>query len=917
MHHRIALLASTLALCCPSASVFGVEPTGQAKPQREVDGRRVLIENDLGALAWRSIGPANMGGRVGAIAISASNPKTWFVGYATGGLWKTTNRGVTYSPVFDKEETSSIGAIGIADAPATWPGWADEEDAAKAKGADAPDRAKDGIAKIVWVGTGEGNGRNSSSWGNGVYRSTDGGSTFTHLGLDDTHDIPALAVDPRDPDVCYIAGLGHLWGPNAERGVYKTADGGTTWTKSLFIDDATGACDVAVNPSNPDEVFAAMYHRRRTGWSFQSGGPEGGIYRSRDAGQTWTKLTNGLPAQTGRIGLSICRSDPHTIYASVESDVGGKVGDEWNDRSRLGGVYKSTDGGDSWAQMTDFNPRAFYFSRIMADPKDPEHVWMGGWFLYSSTDGGRTFHAGPANIAHVDYHALAVDPNDPDHLLIGNDGGLYISWDGGDKWDFHNTMAVGQFYNIAVDDSDPYRVGGGLQDNGSWIGPSATIRLDNGEFMGRTGSITDRDWTFVYGGDGYRVQFDPTNHDIVYAQYQGGNVARVDLRTGKWWNLKPAAKEGEPRYRFNWNSPYFISPHDPAVLYLAGNHVFRLTDRGDHWTRISPDLSRNDIDQVRTVGSDAETYGTVVSLAESPLRAGVLWAGTDDGRVHTTDDTGASWREVTPPEVDGMYISYITPSAHSERRAYVAVDGHRSNRFGAMILATDDAGASWRRIESDLPADSPVRVILEDPDNENVLYAGNERSAYITIDRGAHWVRLGVDSLPTVPVYDLAIQHREHDIIAATHGRSVWILDDATPLATLTPDTLQEPLHAFPVRPARPRFFMENGDLWSDKMFIANNPLMGAVIQYWLREFAEDEVKVSVKNAAGVELWSGTGPGRAGLNRVVWDLQPEAKKRLPNPNGRPDFVPEGAYTATITVGDLSQSVSITVLAAPE
>ena len=911
--HRTALTVAALALLTATTTLTAADPTAP----REVDGRRVLVESDLASLTWRSIGPANMGGRVAALSICESNPKLWYVGYATGGLWKTTNRGVTYSPVFDKESTSSIGAVAVVDAPQSWPGWAEADDSARAAGDTPADRAKAGIGRIVWVGTGEGNGRNSSSWGNGVYRSTDAGASFTHLGLADVHDIPALAVDPRDPDTCYIAGLGHLWGANAERGIYKTSDGGANWTKALFIDDATGACDVTINPASPDEIFAAMYARRRTGWSFQSGGPEGGIYRSRDAGQTWTKLAGDLPPQTGRIGLSICRADPRTIYASVESDTSGKIADEWNDRSRKGGIYKSTDGGDSWTQMSDFNPRAFYFSRILADPNNCDRVWLGGWYLYLSTDGGATFHAGPANQVHVDFHALAIDPADSDHMIVGNDGGVYVSWDSGEKWDFHNTMAVAQFYNIAVDDSDPYRIGGGLQDNGSWIGPSGTITQDSGDFMGRSGAITNADWEFIFGGDGYRVQFDPTDSNIVYAEWQGGNAARIHLDTGIWWNLRPAAKEGEPRYRFNWNAPLVLSKHDPTVIYLAGNHIFRMTDRGDHWTRISPDLSHNDIDQVRTVGSDAETWATVVSFAESPIDAATLWAGTDDGRIHITRDTGGSWTDVTPAEADGMYIADITASAHDASRAFIAVDGHRSDRFGAMILQTDDGGASWKHIESDLPADSPVRVVIEDPTNADALYAGNERSAYASIDRGAHWVRIGGESLPTVPVYDLAIQPRMRDLIAGTHGRSAWVLDDAGPLAQLTPELMQKPLHVFAPRPAQPKFFKEVGYLWSDKMFIAENPPLGGIVQYWLRGFAEEDVKISIKSAAGDALWSGTGPGRAGLNRAVWDLQPDAKKRLPNPHGRPAFVSAGDYTVTVTVGDHSQSVPLTVLPAPE
>ncbi len=898
---------------CVVAGILAVA-VGSVSAQQSAP-KRQLEPSDLKALSWRSVGPANMGGRVAAIAVAPGQPKTYYIGYATGGLWKTTNAGTTFSPLFDTEATSSIGSVAVVDAPADWPGWDNELDADDPASSDADMRAELGKAKIVWVGTGEGNGRNSSSWGNGVYRSTDSGSSFTQLGLSNTHDIPALAVDPRDPDVCYVAALGHLWGANKERGVYKTTDGGNTWTAVLQIDENTGACDVILDPSDANTVYAAMYSRRRTIGSYQSGGPEGGIYKSTDAGNTWNKLGNGLPPQSGRIGLSVSMSEPGVVMAVIESDAGGSFGGFAN-RSRAGGVFRSEDHGVTWERVSDFAPRPFYFAKIRIDPTDDQRVYLLGWQMYVSDDGGRTFRAGFAKVPHVDFHAMVIDPADPDHLFIGTDGGLYISQDQGATWDFHNHMAVGQFYNIALDNSDPYRIGGGLQDNGTWIGPSETITSDSGSFMGRKGAITNRDWQFIWGGDGFHVAFDPSDPNIVYAESQGGHIGRVNLATGESRNLHPAAKEGEERFRFNWNAPFFISPFNSSTLYLAGNCVFRLTNQGDDWEKISPDLSTRDPDMIMTEGSDAETAGTVVTLAESPVTEGMIWSGTDDGLIHVTKDGGDTWTNVTPDEVDGMYVSRIEPSRFSADTAYAAIDGHRSDFFEPVLLMTENAGRSWRSIAGDLPLHAPPEVVREDPKNPDVLYVGTEHAVYVTINRGEHWVKLNTESLPTVPVDDLKIQTREMDLVAGTHGRSVWVLDDISPISQLTEEIVESPFHVFEPMAGKPKYMLPYGGLWGDRMFLAANPPMGAVITYWLRDYGDDEVNVKIANEAGVTLRTITGTNRRGLNRVVWDLQPEAKQRLGNPHGMEEFVQPGEYKVTVTHGDDSKSVTLTVLPAP-
>lgn len=880
--------------------------TAEAAPQR------TLREDDLRALSWRSVGPANMGGRVAAVAFAPGSGKEWFVGFATGGLWKTTNAGTTYAPVFDKEATGSIGSVAVADAPADWPGWALEE-----KPVPESERAEKGKAKIVWVGTGEGNGRNSSSWGAGVYRSTDGGGEFEAVGLEDSHDIPSLVIDPRNPDVCFVAALGHLWGANETRGVYKTSDGGKSWTASLRIDADTGACAVALSPAQPDTVFAAMYARRRTISSYRSGGPEGGVYRSRDGGVTWEKLTNGLPTRTGRIGLAVHPKKPNIVMAVIESDDGGRVAEAFNDRSRAGGVFRSEDGGDRWERLGDFNPRAFYFSRLLMDPENDQRVYMLGWHLYISDDGGRTFRSGAAKVAHVDYHAIAVSPTDSDQILVGNDGGVYVSYDGAKSWDFHNHLAVGQFYNVSVDDSNPYRIAGGLQDNGSWFGPSDSRQYDDGKFMGREGGITNQHWTFFMGGDGFHVDFDPTDRNIVYAEWQGGNLYRIRLDTNETRYLKPAAKEGEARRRFNWNSPFFVSAHDPSVLYLGGNMVYRLDDRGERWTAISGDLSRlareNPV-AVITEGSEAETAGTVVSLAESARRAGILWAGTDDGLIHVTLDGGGSWRDVTPPEARGFYVAKIEASRHEDGRAYAAVDGHRSDFFDPILLVTDDSGASWRSIAGDLPAGGPVKTVREDPKNPDVLYAGTERALFVSIDRGEHWVKLNGESLPTVAVDDLKIQAREHDLVAGTHGRSIWVLDDASALSQLTPAVVASEFHAFDPLPGRPYYNAPHGGLWSDRMFIAPNPERGTYISFWLRDYTPEGVTVTIKDANDFTVRELKAPGVPGLSRVLWDLMRDESQRIANADGLPEFVAPGRYTVTVSAGEeRSAEVEVEVL----
>ncbi len=875
------------------------------------DNHRVITATDLNSIGWRSIGPANMGGRVAAIALVPGSTTEFYVGYATGGLFKTNNMGTTFSEVFRDKETSSIGAVAVANAPSDWPGWSAQ--AADGDTVAVEDRAEQGRGRIVWVGTGEGNGRNSSSWGHGVYRSTDGGGSFTNVGLAETQNIPRVAVDPLNPDVCYVAAMGHLWGSNPERGLYKTSDGGQTWQHILKVDDEVGACDVVIDPGNPDRVYAALYRARRTPWSFEGMSDKAGIWRSSDAGATWSRLTEGLPVRTGRIGLALVPGNPGQMYATIESDQGGIGRSAWDDRSPAGGLFRSEDGGDSWRRVNELNFRPFYFSRVAVDPENPDRIYMPGWDVAISDDGGKSFRRDGSTEVHVDHHAIVICPDDPDFILLGNDGGLYISHDAAKTWDLLNNLAVGQFYHVDVDMSTPFRVGGGLQDNGSWIGPSA-VKFKSGSDA--KPFILKEDWTAVYGGDGFKVVFDPTDENIIYATSQDGNLGRVDLRTMLTRPLKAAADEGQTKLRWNWDAPFLVSVHDSSVLYHAGNKVFKLTSRGDYWYAISADLTRQETDKIMTEGSAAEAYGTLTALAESPVQQGVLWAGSDDGLIHVTFDDGVHWKNVTPKQVGGLYIAHLEASYQDKDTAYCAIDGHRSDDFAPRVLMTENRGGKWKDITGDLPAGGPVRVVREDPGNPRVLYCGTEFAAYVTFDRGERWLKLGGKSLPTVPVYDMIIQPREHSLVAATHGRSLWIMDGMAALAEL-PEVADEPLHLFPIPTATPQLYGFRGYGGGNRVFRGTPAPSGAVMTYWLRDLPNVGVDITIKNAAGQKVRKLKGGVRPGLNRVTWDLQADPKVRFADPRKTgPVFVDPGTYTVTVSSGDLKAETTVTVTAHP-
>ena len=835
-------------------------------------------------LPWRSIGPAIMGGRIDDFAVVENNPSTIYVGAATGGVWKTTNNGITWSPIFDDQGTGSIGDITI-----------------------APSNPN-----IVWVGSGEANNRQSSSWGNGVYRSLDAGKTWQNMGLKDTQTIGRIVIDPHDPNTVYVAAGGHLWGPNSERGLFKTSDGGKTWAKSLYIDEDTGVTDVAIDLQSPNTLYAAAYQRRRTPWGFNGGGPHSGLYKTVDAGQTWTRLTEGLPeGVTGRIAVDVYRSNPNVVYALIENEKGG--------------VFRSDDQGATWKRMSSTDPRACYYSQVRIDPNNDQRIWVCGAPMYISEDGGKTFNSTFVGKIHTDFHALWIDPSNSNHVLAGCDGGIHFSYDRGRSWNVINTIPLGQFYEVSYDNQKPYWVYGGLQDNGSWSGPSGTLNTEG---------ITNDDWFRTDGGDGFYSVVDTSDPSTVYVESQNGNVSRLEMKTGERRTIKPSPPPGQPEYRFDWNTPIVISPHNNHVIFLGGNRVFRSPDRGDTWTR-SDDLSKKiDRDKIQIMGAlpdkhmlsrndGQETFGEVVTLAESTMKEGLLYAGTDDGNLQVSRDGGKTWTNVTanvPGVPANTYVSRVTPSRFSEGTAYATFDGHRSDDFKPYVYMTTDYGQTWKPLRSNLPDGVTCRVIREHPRNQNLLFLGTEFGAYVSFDRGGRWSRLK-GGLPMVRVDDIQIQPRENDLIVATHGRSIWILDDISALEDMTEEIAHSEFHLFPVRSGTEfRLYNRKSDT-GHAWYSAPNAPYGAVIDYYLKDKPKDEVKITVSDPSGKVVRELKEKADAGINRTEWDLRLEPPLRQePGAEGGEGFfgpprgprAAPGTYSIKVTAGAQSATSSVKV-----
>ena len=820
-------------------------------------------------LKWRNIGPANMAGRVADIEAVEANPAVVFVGAASGGVWKSINAGTTWKPVFTDKPTSSIGDISIFQ--------------------------KD--PNIVWVGTGEECVRNSVSWGDGVYKSTDGGETFVSVGLNETHHISKVLTHPTDPNIVYVAAQGHLWGYNRERGLYKTTDGGKTWrklTNGLPDDDRTGAGDVVMDSVNPNILYASTWARIRKPYTFESGGPNGGLFKSTNGGESWTKLAGGLPTgQLGKIGLTIHRKNPRILSAIVEAP---PAADGQNGR----GIYRSEDAGATWTFMNATADRPFYYNHIQLDPNQPQRLYVMEVPARVSEDGGKTF---PRNLPGIegDFHTMWIDPNNSDRFYIGNDKGASVTYDGGRNFIMFDNMDIGQFYAITADNRDPYWIYGGLQDSGNWGGPSNS-RDYNG--------ILGDHWFKFHSGDGFHTTVDPDDWRTVYTETQNGSVRRLDAtfrQQGKGVTPQTAtivnyaevqAREGAaPQFRSNWSTPLILSPHDSKVLYLGRNYLLRSTDRGESWEIISPDLSTKDAELISgprpAMGErgGAETHATLISVVESPVVAGLIWAGTDDGNVQVTRDAGKTWTNVRPniPNTQvpqGTWVSRVEPSHFEPGTAYVSFDGHRRQDMKPYILKTTDYGKSWTAIASNLPAKYPVYVVKEDLKNPSLLFAGTEFSAYVSIDGGANWRRL--NGLPTVPVHDLVIHPRDNDLIAATHGRAIWILDDITPLQQLTPDVLASDVHLFRNKVATIWNAVSRGATRGHLMFQGRNPLTiaqrppanspselqnSAAVSFYLKDAPAGPVQVEISSMDGARTFTASVPATQGINRYFWPLR--------------------------------------------
>lgn len=797
----------------------------------------------LGDLSWRAIGPAMFAGRVADVAGVPGNPDVLYVGTASSGLYKSTNGGTTFDPVFESGNTLSIGAIAV-----------------------QPDRPD-----IVYVGTGEGAVRNSISFGDGIYKTTDGGRTWMHLGLKETERFSRLAIHPTNTQIVLAAAMGRAFGASQERGVFRSTNGGATWQRTLFVNDTTGASDVAVDPKDPNIVYAGMYDYLRRPWSFRSGGPGSGLYRSADGGTTWTKLTdpalkNGLPGARliGRIGISIHRHNPAIVYALIEAQEDGVL-------------WRSADRGQTWTMVNRerrINNRPFYYTQVRADPVDPNRVYTLAGLFNVSTDGGRTFGQSGGRM-FGDHHALWIDPTNSKRLLSGTDGGFFISNDTARNWDFVNNMPMAQPYHVGVDMAEPYNVLGGFQDHEIWRGPN--------EKWNQVG-VREGDWVRLrYMADGMHAIADPRDPNVIYYNGHFGDITRLDLRNQEERYIQPyppgpaGGGANLEQYRFNWNSPIHMSPSNPDVLYYGGNVLFKTTDRGETWQIISPDLSTNDPEKQKTSGGPistdntrAEFHCTITAIAESPRDPNVVWAGTDDGNVQVTRDGGRTWTNVAP-NIAGApkfsWVSSIAASAADPGTAYVTIDQHRLNDFAPYVFVTNDYGRTWRRIAEGLRG--YAHVVLEDPKASNLVYAGTELGIFASFDKGASWtdLRLG---LPPLAVVDMKVHPRDNDLVIATHARGFYILDDVTPLqqiATSRPVSVT----LFAPTPAVRHVPASDTSVLGNRVWVARNQPYGALISYVLPQPAQG-VELSILDEAGRTVQTFRGPAAAGVNRAVWNL---------------------------------------------
>jgi len=853
--------------------------------KNEDEKKAGMNANTFSGLKFRSIGPGVESGRVMSIAVNPRKKHEFYVGVASGGVWKTVNDGTTWTPLFDGEGSYSIGWVEL-----------DPND-----------------PSVVWVGTGESNSQRSVSYGDGIYRSDDGGKSWKNLGLKKSEHIGRVVIDPRDSKVVYVAASGPLWGPGGDRGLYKTADGGKTWKAVLTISENTGVNDVVMDPSNPDILYASAYQRRRHVFTLIDGGPESAVYKSTDAGATWNKVGSGLPSvDMGRIGLAVSPADPNVVYAAVEAADG------------KGGIFRSSDKGANWEQRNEFDTGAMYYGRIVPDPKNADRIFIMNVELRESTDGGKTLHKVNEVNHHGDNHAMWIDPDNTAHWLEGSDGGMWETWDDAKSWQFKANLPTMQFYDLALDNSLPfYNVCGGTQDYFSWCGPTRTRNVNG---------IMNSDWFVTTGGDGFRSAVDPVDPNTIYSESQYGVLIRYDKPTGQELLLQPKEGKGEPPLRWNWDSPIIISPHSHTRLYFAANRLFRSDDRGDTWKPISGDLTRQlDRNKLPVMGKvwgpdavakNASTsfYGNIVSLSESPKKEGLIYVGTDDGLIQVTQDGGGSWTkyERFPGVPDMTYVSRLAASLHDMNTVYAAFENHKNEDFKPYLLKSTDNGKTWNSIATDLPDNGPVLAFAEDPVNANLLFAGTEFGAYFSIDGGTHWIRLK-GGLPTIAVRDMAIHPREGDLVIATFGRGFYVLDDITPLRQMKPDAIQQSAALYPVKDAL--MYIERHPLGGphkgfqgDAFFTAENLSYGAVFTSYLKEKVKtkkekrqdtekdaakknatlsypsnDELRAEAEEAkpelyfmiyddSGAPIRRVDGSNDAGFHRTAWDLRYPASK---------------------------------------
>lgn len=842
----------------------------------------------FGSMRARQIGPALMSGRFTDLEGHPTNSKIIYAGAAGGGVWQSTNGGVSFQSIFD-DHTQSIGAIAV--------------DPQK------PDQ-------VIWIGTGECWPRNSVSVGDGIYKSTDGGKNWKNMGLETSERISSILIHPDNSDEIYVGVLGALWGDSEDRGVYKSTDGGQTWEKTFYINATTGCADLTMDPTNPDILYASFWEFRRTAYSFNSGGENSALYKSTDGGKSWNKIHKGFPEGTlGRIAIAVAPSQPNILYSAIESEVEADKG-----------LYRSEDGGQSWEQRNndfELTVRPFYFSRIVVDPKNPDIVAKAGYLGSISKDGGNTFRAisnGPD--VHPDIHDFWFDPNDSDRIYLGCDGGVYRSWDGGTTWEMVKNLPVSQYYHVTVDNQKPYRVFGGLQDNGSWIGPSAS-----------SGGVEARDWTGVGGGDGFRVYPHPTDPNICYSEMQGAeNVWRVDIEKEQTKIIKPYPEEGDPKLRFNWNAPITTSAHQPDRLYIGSQFLHKSDDQGSTWTKISPDLTTNDPAKqqqqesggLSTDNSGAENHCTIFTVGESPLDENTIWVGTDDGNVQITTDGGQNWKNVTvniPDLPANTWAYHIEPSSFDKQTAYAVFDGHTQNDGNTYVYKTRDGGNSWTSIVTD-DINGFARSIQEDFVNPNLLYLGTEFGLYITVDGGQNWSKF-TNNMPSVAVHHVTLHPRDHALVMATHGRGIIIIDDVTPLRQLTAEVASKTIHFFERPPAIIREARGLGGTAYYEEFVGANPTSAAQIVYFMKSrHTFGKMTMEIFDQKG-EMIADLAPGKSkGINIVLWNYRHRlpkvaAAKTLARGGIASPTVPPGEYTVRITKGKKNYESTITLVPDPE